>query len=217
MAISHLSCCQGSWSISPGEFVTPGIPACRQSFMKVYRVKTRQKGRVAKRKEGVKGLKGKGGTGEGDGVRRRAEDKTGGIKRARPSVWTHESQILRCAGACMMFLFTGAPTRPMCPPALPPARSPALGEHVLHTRFVLPALGRSLVSVTSMLCEASSIKPHFYSGALHSLWPSGSPLPLTHWSITTHILWGRPPASSHKNTSVDVPLHPLRVRLCTRD
>lgn len=131
MAISHLSCCQGSWSISPAEFVTPGIPACRQSFIEVYRVKTRQKGRVAKRKEGVKGLKGKGGTrdGDGDGVRRRAEDKTGGIKRARPSVWTHESQILRRAGACMMFLFTGAPTRPMCPP------SPCLQPRAWWTRL----------------------------------------------------------------------------------
>lgn len=41
----------------PVKIVTPEIPACRQSFMEVYRVKTRQKGRVAKREEGGKGSK----------------------------------------------------------------------------------------------------------------------------------------------------------------
>lgn len=50
-------------------------------------------------------------------------------------------------------------------------------------------------SVTWTLCEAASIKPHFYSGTLHSLRPSSPSRPfspLAHCSFTTHILWTRP-------------------------
>lgn len=196
---------------------------------RVYRVKTWQKGRVAKR--GGRGRKRKRFEGREERltVRRRTEDKARRNKKSSTSVWTHESQILRRAGACMMFLFTGAPTHAVSPPLFPfrVARSCASGIARLapsHTRrrcSFFRSLGRSIVSVTRTLCEAASIKPHFYSGALHSLRPlSGSFLsPATsHFcprrpfaSFATHILWTR----ANAQESNGVPLHPVaRVRLC---
>lgn len=114
-------------------------------------------------------------------------------------------------------------------PAPSVARSRASGIARLapsHTRrrcSFFRSLGRSIVSVTRTLCEAASIKPHFYSGALHSLRPSsGSFLsPATsHFclrrpfaSFATHILWTR----ANAQESNGVPLHPVaRIRLWTR-
>jgi len=141
-------------------------------------------------------------------VRRRAEDKTGRIKRARTK-WTHESQILRRAGACMMFLFTGAPTREspippvpiLCPYSLYGIALASGVPYTLARRTRSSAsLGWSIVSVTRTLCEAASIKPHFYSGTLHLLWPSGPPFPVR-CSFATHILWIRHRVRAHPAVS----------------
>lgn len=110
------------------------------------------------------------------------------------------------------------PSRPN-PPPVPSSESP---WRACLTRslaaVVLPLLGRSIVSVTWTLCEAASIKPHFYSGTLHSLRPSGLSrpfFPLAHCSFA-HPHFMDPPAPSRKAASCGVPLRPLRVRLRTR-
>lgn len=177
---------------------------------------------MAKREEGVKGLeagKARREPGEADGVRRRAKDKADGIKRARPSVWTHESPDITTCRRVHDVPFYGRThtTRvPFLSPVLSPfrlTRNRLVNTSYVRRRSVLPVLGWSLVSVTWTLCEAASIKPHFYSGALHSLWSPGFPLPLTHWSITTHILCSRHRIRTRPSMSRCI----LRVQLRTRD
>lgn len=72
----------------------------------------------------------------------------------------------------------------VCLPSLPSqssARTP-IGIALASMPYTLTrrarssaSLGWSIVSVTWTLCETASIKPHFYSGTLHSLRPSGFP------------------------------------------
>lgn len=85
-----------------------GIPGCRQRFMAGLR------SQAATKKATGKGGGGRGGRGKKQ-KRRRYRRR----KRTRPSVRMLKRQILRCAGACTMFLFTGAPTRGLSSPSHP--------------------------------------------------------------------------------------------------
>lgn len=112
-------------------------------------------------------------------------------KRTRHEcVWTLKRQILRRAGACTMFLFTAAPTHQFL--SLFPffffffsplfffffLTSTSSSFNSVHRL----SHGRSILPVTWTLCGAASIKPHFYSGALHSLRSARLP-PTFHGSL----------------------------------
>lgn len=174
---------------------------------------TRQKGRVAKREEGVKGLEAgrvKRGPGEADGVRRRAEDKAGGIKRARPSVWTHESPDITTCRRVHDVPFYGRThtTQVSLPPPPPSSVPPALPTPTTAwwTRLVrssgsrtVPRLGYSDVMWSCFYKTAFlQRRTSFVMAARFSFTPD----PLVDYH--PHFM----PASSHKNTSIDVPLHP---------
>lgn len=146
-------------------------------------------------------------------------------KRTRHEcVWTLKRQILRRAGACTMFLFTAAPTHQSLSLFLFPfsfflflfffsffffSTSTSSSFNSVHRL----SHGRSILPVTWTLCGAASIKPHFYSGALHSLRSARLP-PTFHGSLLhkrarVSRFFSAQPLEKYSNTHSRTPATPM--------